>query len=601
MQWQGGVTLTVLGAVIVALCFLRAGPDLILLAGLTLLLITGVIEPGDALHGFANEGLITVAVLFVVAEGLRQTGAFHFLGQQMLGRPKSLPVTQTRMMLPVAVASAFLNNTPVVALMLPVISDWAKKHRQSVSQLLLPLSYAAILGGMCTLIGTSTTLVVNGLLIEASNRSLQMFEIAAVGLPAALVGLVYLLVAGRWLLRDRKPAITPLDDPREFTVEMLVEGGSPLVGKTIEEAGLRHLPGMYLMEIDRAGEVLAAVSPNAKLQAADRLVFVGIVESVVDLQKIPGLKPATDQTFQLDGPRSSRRLIEAVVSNNCPFNRMTIRDAKFRSHYNAAVIAVARDGQRIRKKIGDIELRPGDTLLLEAAPSFVERQRNSRDFFLVSEVENSTPPRFERAWMARSILLVMVIVVGLEQVTMLKAAMATAGLMIAARCCRWSEAKRAIDWGVLLVIGAGLGIGKAMQVSGAAVNIANSLLATLQTMFGFWGEEVSDHPRAVLALVYGVTMVLTNLITAKAAAVLIFPIAVATAANLGVDIMPFAIAVMVAAAASFATPIGYQTNLMVFGPGGYRSSDYLRLGGPLSVIVWIITIIVAPEYWPFHP
>ena len=589
MDWKIAVTLEVLAGVVVALSVLRAGPDTILLGGLTLLLVSGVISPAEALGGFANEGLATVAVLFVVAEGLRQTGGISFVGQRLLGQPKSLAQAQTRVMIPTALGSAFLNNTPVVAMMMPIISDWARKFRYSVSHLLLPLSYAAILGGLCTLIGTSTTIVVNGLLIEERGHGLAMFEIAAVGVPAMILGLVYVVVCAKWLIPERKPAMSQLDDPREYTLEMIVKSDSPLVGKTIEQAGLRHLPGMYLMEIDRRGHVLAAVSSGERLEARDRLVFCGIVESVVDLQKIPGLVPATDQRFHLDADHSERRLIEAVVSNSCPILRMTIRDGKFRSRYNAAVIAVARNGERVNKKIGDIQLQAGDTLLLEASRSFVEMQRNSRDFFLVSEVKDSAPLRHNRAILARLILGAMVLaVVAVDGFTMLKAAMAAAGLMVASRCCSSSEARRAIDWSVLLCIGAGLGIGAAMKSSGAAELLADNTV-----------DLLGNRPLLALAFIYGLTMVFTNLITAKAAAVLIFPIAMSTAHSLGVDIMPFAIAVMVAAAASFATPIGYQTNLMVYGPGGYRYSDFLRIGGPLSLLIWGLTMAIVPFVWPF--
>jgi len=590
-------TLFVLISVIAALGWFRAAPDLILLGGLTLLLLAGplfglpIINAADAFAGLANEGLLAVAVLYVVAEGLRQTGGANFIGQRLLGQPRDLRSAQARIMLPTAVLSAFMNNTPVVAMLLPVISDWAKKLRLSVSQLLLPLSYAAILGGLCTLIGTSTTLVVNGLLLKeqgAHGSGLSMFEIAWVGLPAMVVGGVYLFICTKWLLPDRMPVITQLDDPREFTVEMIVTDNSPLIGKTIEEAGLRHLPGMYLMEIDRDDHVLAAVPSSERLQSRDRLVFVGIVESVVDLRKIPGMEPAADQQFHLQDPPSERCLIEAVVSNSFPYVRTTIRDAKFRSRYNAAVVAVARDGRRIRKKIGDIELLPGDTLLLEANPEFLEQQRNSRDFFLVSRVADSTPPRHEQAWVARLILLAMVLAVTTRMLTMLQAALAAAGLMIAARCCRGSEAKNAIDLSVLLTMAAGLGIGRALELSGTATFLADGLIG-----------GVGNHPWLVCAVIYVVTMVFTNIITAKAAAVLFFPIAMAAAHNLGADIMPFAIVVMVAAAASFATPIGYQTNLMVYGPGGYRFGDYLRVGGPLSLLIGIVTLGILPWVWPF--
>jgi di/tricarboxylate transporter len=586
-------TLSVLAAVIAALAWLRAAPDLILLGGLTALLVGGVIGPQDAFVGFTNEGLLAVAVLYVVAEGLRQTGGANFIGQRLLGQPTGLRSAQARIMLPTAVLSSFMNNTPVVAMMMPVISDWAKKLRLSVSHLLMPLSYAAILGGLCTLIGTSTTLVVNGLLIAEQAKTdenatgLGMFEIAWVGVPAAVVGIGYLLICAKWLLPDRIPAMRQLDDPREYSVEMIVTEASPLVGKSIEEAGLRHLPGMYLMEIDRDGHVIAAVASTERIKAKDRLVFVGVVESVIDLRKIPGLEPATDQVFKLEGPRSDRSLIEAVVSSSCPFVRMTIRDAKFRTHYDAAVIAVARDGRRIRRKIGDIELLPGDTLLLEANPDFLERQRNSRDFYLVSQVADSTPPRHERAWIARAILAAMVAAVVLTPLSMLEAALIAAGLMIVTRCCRGSEAKNSIDLGVMLTMAAGLGIGQALQKSHAAAYLAEGLIAAM-----------GQRPLLVAAVIYVLTMILTNVVTAKAAAVLIFPIAMAAAHDLRADIMPFAIVVMVASAASFATPIGYQTNLMIYGPGGYRFGDFLRVGGPLSILVGIVTLALLPLIWP---
>lgn len=599
MNAEIAITLAVLVGVIFSLGFLRTAPDLILLGGLVLLLVAGIVEPEKAFSGFAQEGLIAVAALFPVAEGLRQTGALTMIGRQLLGQPTSLPVAQARLMFPVAISSAFMNNTPVVQMMLPIVSDWGRKIRFSASHLLLPLSYAAVLGGLCTLIGTSTTIVVNVLLrAERDGQGLTMFEIGWVGVPAAFVGLLYIVFFARWLLPDRKPPFTPVDDPREYTVEMLVQPGSPLVGRTIEAAGLRHLPGMYLMEIDREGHVLPAVASSERLMANDRLVFVGIVESIVDLQRIPGLKPATDQIFKLDSPRSERRLIEAVVSNSCPVLRMTIRDAQFRSRYNAAVIAVARGGQRIRKKIGDIELLAGDTLLMEAHPSFIELHRNSRDFYLVSEVQDSTPPRHERAWLAQLILAGMVVVVTMQWLSMVQAALSAACLMLLTGCLSAAEAKQSIDLSVLLSIGAGLGIGKAVETSGTAEVLGSNLYSLIN---GLPFQDDTVRAMLGLAIVYVVTMILTNIITAKAAAVLVFPIAMASARSLGVDIMPFAIAVMIAAAASFATPIGYQTNLMVQSAGGYRNSDYLRIGVPLSILVGIITLSIAPFVWEFHP
>jgi di/tricarboxylate transporter len=590
VSWQIAITFSVLGASVTALMLTRVAPDMVLLGGLVLLMLCGVVTPEEALGGFANEGLATIAALFVVAEGLRRTGGMNFVGTKLLGEPKSLFAAQMRLITPVAALSAFLNNTPIVAMMMPVVEDWARRLGVSVSKLLLPLSYAAILGGLITLIGTSTTLVVNGMLIASpGQRGFTMFELAWVGIPTTIVGLLYIPIASRWLLPPRKPALTQIVDPREYVVEMLVAPNCPVAGNTIQHAGLRHLPGMYLMEIQRGEQIIAAVGPDEIVNAGDRLVFVGVVESVVDLQKIPGLIPAADQLFKIGVPRSHRALVEAVVSSSSRVAGLTIRQAKFRTQYNAVVIAVARDGERVLGKIGDIRLQAGDTLLLETNPAFTDAHRNSRDFFLVSAVKDSTPVRHDRAWLARGILFAMVLLATFEVMSMLKAACVAGIAMVATQCLRVAEVKRSIEWSVLLAVGAGIGLGVAMDRSGAAGLIASSLISAVGT-----------DPFAALVVIYVVTSVLANVITTKAAAVLVFPVALATAADLGVNFMPFAIALTVAAASAYATPIGYQTNLMVYGPGGYRAIDFLRIGAPLCVLVGIVTIVIAPLVWSFQ-
>lgn len=589
MPWEAWTTLGILGTMFGLMACTRIGPDVILCGGLTLLVTLRIITPEEAIAGLANEGMVTIGVLFIVAAGLRETGAMHVAALRLLGRPSSPAMAQVRLMAPVATLSAFMNNTPLVAMMLPVVSDWARQCRLSASKLMIPLSYAAILGGTCTLIGTSTNLVVYGLLRTTTDLpALRMFDLTWVGLPCAVVGISYILLTSRWLLPERRPAISPLDDPREYTVEMRVTPDSPLIGQTIEQAGLRHLPGVYLMEINREKEVLAAVAPEERLQANDQLVFVGVVDSVVDLQRLRGLVPATDQVFKLAGPRSQRCLIEAVVSDTCPLVAQTVRDGRFRTLYNAVVIAVARNGERLRQKIGDIVLHPGDTLLLEAGPWFVQRQRNSRDFFLVSRVEDSTPPRHERAWIAWAILAGMVSTVTLGWLSMLNASMLAAGLMLLTGCCTSTIARRSVDWQVLLVIAASFGMEQALRKSGAAHAMTSALLGL-----------TNANPWLALAMVYGATMLLTELISNNAAAALMFPIALATATALQVSPMPFMIVLTMAASYGFATPIGYQTNLMVYGPGGYRFTDYTRLGLPLNVLLWAMTVLITPLVWPF--
>ncbi len=587
-NWQAVLTAGVVFCTLAALLFGQRGPDMAMIGGVVVLLAAGVLAPDEALKGMSNEGMITVAALFVVAAAVERTGALAALVDRALGRPESLASAQMRTMVGPAALSAFMNNTPVVALMVPAIRDWAKKHRLSVSKLLMPMNAAVVLGGLCTLIGTSTNVVVSGLVAAKTGHPLGMFEISWLGVPLLLTGLFYLVFASRHLLKDRRPAVSPSDDPRQYSLEMLVEQGSPLVGRSIEEAGLRGLDGLFLMEIDRGGHVIAAVSPTERLEAGDRLVFVGVVDSVVELQKIRGLRPATDQVFKLDDPRSERTLIEAVVSNTCPLIGRTIREGRFRSTYDAVVIAVARNGERLRMKIGDITLEPGDTLLLEASRDFAEHQRSNRDFYLVSAVSNFTPPRHDHAWIACTVLAAMVLGATLELVPMVAAALVAAAVVVAMKCISSDEARQSIEWESLLLIAASFGLARAMEKTGLAEAIAQSTIAA-----------AGDHPHVVLAAIYFVTMLFTELMSNNAAAVLTFPIAWQTATDLGVNPLPFVMAVTVAASCGFATPMGYQTNLMIYGPGGYKFSDYVRFGGPLNLLVMAITVALAPLIWPF--
>lgn len=589
MSIEAWLTISVITLCFSLLAFTRYAPDVVLVGGVTFLLLTGVLSTKEALAGFANEGVMTVAVMYVVITGLKETGGIAWIVQSVLGRPTSVNNGLIRLMSPVMAVSAFLNNTPVVAMFIPAVQDWAKRNQISVSKFMIPLTYGASVGGMCTLIGTSTNLVVNGMLVSQTNiPSLHLFDIAWVGVPCAIIAMIYILLVHKWLLPERRPVFSQFDDARQYTVEMMVEPGSPLVHKSIEQAGLRQLPGMYLIEIDRDDQVLPAVSSQERLQANDRLVFAGVIESVVDLQRIRGLTPATNQVFKLNSSRRNRCLIEAVVSNSCPLIGKSIREGRFRTFYNAAVIAVARNGEQLKGKLGDIVLAPGDTLLLEAHPSFVERQRNSRDFFLISRLHDSQPPRHDRATLAVLIMLGMILVAAFEWLSMLQAALLAAGLMIITRCTTGRIARHGIDWQVLVVVAASFGLGIALDTTGVAKIVAENLI-------GF----ASNDPIIALALVYIATAIFTELVTNNAAAVLMFSIALATAQKLDVSVMPFIITIMIAASASFATPIGYQTNLMVQGPGGYHFADFMKIGIPLSVLIGTVTVLIVPIVWPF--
>ena len=589
MGWEAWLTLAVVVGCFAMMAFTWVSPDIIMAAGLTLLLVSGVLLPREALAGFANQGMLTVAVLYVVVSGLTATGAVGWVVQHILGRPRNTRQAQVRLMAPAAILSAFLNNTPVVAVFVPAVKVWARRNNLSLSKLLIPLSYASIAGGTCTLIGTSTNLVVNGLLVDqAGSPPLRMFDLAWIGLPIAVsVFLFVLLFSGR-LLPDREEPLVHSDDMREYMAEMMVEEGSPLEGCRIEEAGLRSLPGLFLAEIERGGDFLPAVEPRERLEANDRLVFVGAIESVVDLHRFRGLVPATDQVLKLEGARKDRSFFEAVVSDTCPLVAKSVREGRFRTRYHAAIIALARNGERLHGKIGDMVLRVGDTLLLEARPDFIDQQGRSRDFLLVSEVGGFHPPNYKGAPVALAITIGMVALAASGMLSMLEAALVAAGLMIVSGCTSGQEARQAPDWQVLVVIATSFGIGAALQKSGAAGVLADGIIGL-----------AGGNPLATLVLVFTATALLTAIATNNVAAVLAFPIALSAAHHMNVDVMPFAVTIMVAASASFATPIGYQTNLMVYNAGGYRFSDFVRIGVPLTLLVGLVTVGLVPLIWGF--
>lgn len=592
MPWEAWAVLGVVALVVFAMVRNLASPDVALIGGLAVVMTLGVFSdrlprPAQLVAGFGNPGVITVGVLLVVAAGMAGTGAMRRLAEPILGRPAGVRGALSRLTPPVALMSAFLNNTPIVAMLLPALRDWCRSHRLAPAKVLMPLSYAAILGGMCTLIGTSTNLVVHGLwLADGGGPELGLFTVAVLGGPAAVAGLIYIVLLGPKLLPDRKAAVDLGDDPRQYTVEMTVDRGGPLAGKTIEQAGLRSLPGLFLVEIEREGDVIAAVSPDRELRGGDRLVFAGVVDSVVHLRQVHGLTPAEGQVFKLGARSTHRALVEAVVSDSCPLVGKSIRDGRFRSRYQAAVIAVGRNGRRVTGKLGDVVLQPGDTLLLETHRAFASVQRHSRDFFLVSTVDGAKPPRHDKAVTAVAILAVMVALVGAGALSMLHAALLAAGAMWVTRCFTASDARESLDWPVLLAIGASLGIGRAVEMSGLAGGVVHAMLAVL-----------GDHPLLALAGIYLLTNLFTEIITNTAAAVLVYPIATATALELNQPMLPFVLVVMIAASASFATPLGYQTNLMVLGPGGYRYGDYVKFGVPLTLLVAAVTVLMAGWKW----
>ena len=624
LSLEGKISLAVTAFIFLGMQWRRAVPiDLLFMGGLVLLSLTGVLTTEQALAGFANKAVILIGALFAASAGLRTTGALDWLGNWLLGGATTAKSALFRLAGTVVPASAFVLNTPLVAMLAPVVVDWCRQRNVSPSRLLIPLSYLTIIGGICTLIGTSTTLVINGKLADmvAENnhapevlkqiKELSFFEITSVGIPLAVIGVAYMLLIAPGRLPDRTDLLEQLDEQRrDYLVEMQVQPNCPLIGKTIQGAGLRHLPGLFLIEIDRVGETITPVSPNDILEQGDHLVFTGIVTTIADLERIPGLVPAVDSTYETQPDKRSRRqLTEAVLSRTSPLIGLTVREAEFRKRYNAAVVAVHRNGERLTNKVGNIRLEPGDTLLLQTRNEFVESNRNSRDFYLVSRVGATTARRHDRALLAGLLFLGLILWLTLsslfpeliswgnwtsEDIQPI-AALAIVMAMIVTRCLTTSAARSSIDLQVLLTIGAALGIGEALARSGAARWLAQSLVDGTTAI----GIGPDWKPYVLLVLIYIISQLFTETITNVAVAATMIPIAVETALAGPYDPRPFIIAITLAASLSFVTPIGYQTNLMVMGPGGYQPRDYWKAGWPLALILTTSALLLIPWIWPF--
>jgi di/tricarboxylate transporter len=455
--------------------------------------------------------------------------------------------------------------------------------------LLLPMSYAAILGGTCTIIGTSTNLVVVGM-ASARDPSLHfpMFEIGLIGVPAVLLGIIYVVLVSRFMLVDRT-ALTENGGARAYTISMRVEPESPVVGQKI--GTLRSLEGLFLFELERAGVVYPAVSTDVLVEANDILRFAGVVESIGELRKMRIVPVATDDapdSAEVPITHPERYWVEAVIAPHSAMVGVTVREYGFRTRYKAAILAVHRQGVRIAEtKIGEILLEAGDVLLIEAQPGFVEDRQRDPNFALVAAVEDSTPPRHDKAALAMVILLAMVVVNVFEVLPLLTASLIACALMLLTGCLSGNQARRSIDWQVLLTIGAALGIATGLEHSGAAEVFSGALL-NVATPFGTLG---------VLGAIYFLTAILAGAVSTKTAAAVMFPIAWHVAGDLHISTVAMSYVIMVSAATAFSTPIGYQTNLMVLGPGGYKYMDFVKLGLPLQVLVGLSSLLVVWLYW----
>ncbi len=617
----------------------NAPTEVLFCCALVVYVLFGLIEPSEAWKCFASDAVIAIAGLLVVSAALRSSGVLDAVGRSLLGGVTSERAALGRLSVVVVASSAFLLNTAIVAMMMPLVIGWCRQRHVAPSRLLLPLSYLAILGGICTLVGTSTNFVVNKMLLDISGgvadliqvedanllppvyvtelrtqfrsewlrayqdqlQPMVLTDISYVGIPCAVAGALLLLLMGHRLLPNRTELLDSLEEKRrEYLVEMLVTQGCGLIGKTVEEGGLRHLPGLFLIEIDRDGKVIGPVSPSDRIFENDRLVFTGVVATIIDLEKIAGLVPAADINYEIAPAKAAARsLVEVVLSPTSPLVGSTIRQANFRQYYGAAVVAVHRNGARLPTKIGDIELSPGDTLLLQTQQGFVRSFRNRPDFYLVSSVEGSDGRRHDKLLLAAG--LTVGLIAWLFLMPLLQtwgappslrspelAIVAVALIMIVTRCLSIVEARRSLDMPLLLTVGAAIGVGKAIHSCGAADQVAKLMIGL-----------VGHNPWMGLIAVFLLTVCFTEMLSNAAVAAMMFYIAVGLASQLDVSPRPFVMAITLAASLSFISPIGYQTNLMVMGPGGYQPRDYIRAGLPLTIVVSMLALVLIPWVWPF--
>jgi di/tricarboxylate transporter len=585
------VTLAVVLATLGVLVTERVPPAATILGATTVLYVVGITDASQAFSGFANPAPITVAALYVVAAAVEATGALEWLTRRTLpegGRGAASSRELARFLPAGLVPSALLNNTTIVAMLAPRVVAWSRQTGRASSALLMPLSFAAIVGGLITAIGTSTNLIVSGLLVSSGQEAMGLFEIARVGVPVALVSYVLLVVAAPRLLPERRVPQLIGAGTREFTVEMVVPDRSPLAGQTVAGGGLRNLEGVYLVEVQRDSRTVSPVGPDEVLEAGDHLTFAGNVSRVVDLHRLVGLRAAEERHFAAAGD-GLRRFHEMVVAPRSSLVGSTLKEADFRNRYGAAVVAIHRAGERVGGKLGSIRLRPGDVLLVLADAGLPKRLRDHHDFLVVSMLSEAGPPRREKARWVELTIVALLVVVGLGWLDILQGALLAGFALVGMRVLSPAEARAAVDIDVIVMIAASFGIGEAIGISGLSEVLAGGLIEA----FGGWGN---------IGLLLGVllaTTLLTELITNNAAAVLMFPIGVATATAAGLDVRPFAMVIAVGASASFLSPIGYQTNTIVYGMGGYRFGDFARLGVPLSVATIAITVMVVPLAWPF--
>ena len=566
--------------------------DLVAMLAFAALLATGILTPAEAFKTFGNDAVITVACMFILSAALERTGVIETIGHRLNKMVGKSDWSVLLFVLPiVAVISAFINNTPVVVVFMPILISLAAARGLKPSKLLMPLSFASILGGTCTLIGTSTNILVSSTARLMGQAPLSMFELGEIGVLLSVAGLVYMLTFGRKLLpgRETLASILQTTDSKQYLTEAVVVADSPLIGKLLTQTPLANQPKVRVLEVLRAGDTVRAPLNQIVLERGDRLRLSTALSSVMEINSLEGVEISPKAKLGLELVGSQKAVVaECVIGPYSSLAGRSIREINFRRRYGVLVLAVHRKGVNLREDFADVKLRYGDTLLVEGPEPAVRELREGRDFLLLLDVPHEVKRRRKQALAVGAVALV-VALAALNLMPIAEAAVLGAVLVVATRCLDMEEAYECVEWKILFLIIGMLALGSALEKTGGGALVAHGLIREL----GPWG------PTVVLSAIVLTASLMTSFLSNNAVAVILTPIAIQAAAALQVNARPFVIAVAIGASACFATPIGYQTNTLVYGAGGYQFRDFIKVGLPLNLLVWVLASLLIPWFWPF--
>ena len=570
--------------------------DVTALLILTILLLGGFLSIEEAMSGFSNPAVITISLLFILSYALQKTRILEYLIvriNQLVSRSRSLGLSVY--LLTIALASALMNNTAIVAIFMPVTIRLAHRYHMSPSKLLIPLSYAAIMGGTLTLIGTSTNLLVNSIYIKNSGLALGMFEFAKYGWITLTLGLIYVLTIAPRILPSRTvtSSLTQSYHMAGYLTEMRLSTDSPLVGSTCEERSVSYNYDVIVLDIQRDDRLITYNVGNEKLQAGDILFVKGSVESFLQMKEVEKVSLLTDEKLtQSELEQEDNVLIECMVTDQSDLIGQTIMNSNFRKRFYAFILAIRREGGIIRKKVAHVLIQSYDTLLIYGGKKQLAKLANSSGFILLGEVQEKLV-KVKFWWVSIILIIATIILAALGLLPIIKGALLSIVILLILRVITPNEAYQSIHWQVIILIAALIPLGTVIETTGTASFIGESISQFVKLFSG------NLQPYILLGLTYLITMILTEVSSNTATAIIMTPIVLSLSANMGIDARPLIFGVCFAASASFSTPIGYQTNLMVYGAGGYKFSDFIKVGLPLSITFWLAAIIFIPMIWPF--